>query len=447
MSELNPATLKESETVEFKEQFNDSALKSLAAFVNAKGGSVFVGVKDDATIVPIGITDKQQQNVVNITMDVLGIQPEVTLHTFKGNDFLQVKVKPQRPPVSVRGKYYQRIGNTTREATGDELKQLFLDGESWDAITVGRFSMDDIDLEVLKGFVRAARKENRLNAEYDEDQPEIVLERLGLIIDGQITNGAILLFGKTPQKYFPNAVIRIGRFRDETTVVSDAFISGNLFRQVEKAEEQIKSLIERRYDISEQSFARKDVWQYPLPSIREALLNALVHRSYFDMGVKIQIKVFDESLWIYNPGNLPGSLTVEDLKKPHSSHPRNPLIAHTFFRAGLIEEWGSGIQRMINALHEEGLPEPEFEEQGDGFVVILFAGSSPITEDYDLNERQEKIMVLADSMRGGFKISDISDEFKGITDRTLRRDLNELVELTLLGAKGEKRGRTYFLLK
>jgi len=445
MAKVDPTRLKESETVEFKERFNDSALKTLAAFANTKGGSLYVGVKDDATLLSEGITDKVQQDVVNKTMQVLGITPQVSLHKHEGNDFLEVKVKQQRPPVSVRGKYYHRVGNTTREVTGDDLKQLFLEGESWDAITNGRFSLEDIDLQEVLNFVNAAEKEERINVNYDKDSPEIVLERLGLLIDGKLTNAAIILFGHNPQKYFPNAVVRIGRFRDQATIVADRTVSGNLFKQVRESEEQIKSLISRRYEISDESFKRRDIWQYPLSAIREALLNALVHRNYFEMNVKIQIKVFDDMLWIYNPGKLPGSLRVEDLKKPHSSQPRNRLVAKTFFRAGLIEEWGTGIERMTATLKEQGLPEPEFEEQGDGFVAKLFADSSLDTRKVDLSDRQQKIILMAQSMKGGFKLSDIAARFEDVSNRTIRRDLNELVKLNILKATGEKRGREYSL--
>lgn len=227
MVELDPTTLKESETVEFKEQFNDPALKTLAAFVNTKGGSVYVGVKDDATLLSERITDKIQQDVVSKTMNILGVTPEVILHCYKGNDFLEVKVKRQRPPVSVRGKYYQRVGNTTREVTGDELKQLFLEGESWDAITDDRFNLDDIDHDEVRNFVQSTQREDRIPADFEKEDVEAILERLGLLVQGELTNASIILFGKNPQLYFPNAVVRIGRFRDEATIVADRTVSGN----------------------------------------------------------------------------------------------------------------------------------------------------------------------------------------------------------------------------
>src|SRR5699024_2272307 len=247
--------------------------------------------------------------------------------------------------------------------------------------------------------------------------------------------------------YFPNAVVRIGRFRDQATIIADRTVSGNLFKQVQQSEEQIKSLISRRYEISDESFNRRDVWQYPLSAIREALLNALVHRNYFEMNVKIQIKVFDDMLWLYNPGKLPGSLQVEDLKKPHSSHPRNRLIAKTFFRAGLIEEWGTGIERMIETLKEQGLPEPEFEEQGDGFVAKLYGKewtSEINTEVYEsLHDRQK---AAIDYIRDHGSINNSGyQELNDISRQTATRDLGDLTEKRITVQKGKGAGTHYQL--
>jgi ATP-dependent DNA helicase RecG len=359
---------------------------------------------------------------------------------------MEVKVNRRRPPVSVRGKYYQRVGNTTREVTGDELKRLFLKGESWGAITDERFSLEDINDEDVMDFLQSARREGRVPADFENDDIKEILRRLDLLRENKLTNAAILLFGKDPQKYFSNAVVKIGRFRDEATIVADRTVSGNLFHQVREAEEQIKSLINRRYEIPDDSFQRRDVWQYPLPAVREALLNALVHRNYFEMSVKIQVKVFDELLWIFNPGKLPSALTIADLKKAHSSYPRNKLIATTFYRVGLIEEWGSGIQRMINALKEENLAEPEFEEQGEGFVIKLFGQKTSITKlgfYEDLNSRQVRAMNY---LQDNETIDNATyRKLNDISKRTAARDLKALVEKEYLEQMGSGPGIYYQL--
>lgn len=446
MTTVDPAKLKESDVVELKETFNDGAMKTLSGFINARGGSLFVGVKDDSTIKIGGISDQAQQNIVNKIIQGLNVVSEVILHNKNGDEFLEIKVKAQRSPVSFRGKYYKRVGNTTQQVPDEELKALFLEGEAWDTQTHSEFSLDEIDRDTVQHFLELAKNSGRISAELNPDNLEQVLDQLGLRVDGSLRNAAIILFGKNPQKYFPNTVIRYARLKDEATIIADRTVSGNLFNQISEAEEQIKSFISLRYEITDESFQRKDVWQYPLSAIREALLNALVHRDYFQLSVKSQIKVFDDYLWIYNPGKLPGSLEINDLKKPHASVPRNQLLTSIFYRSGMIEELGSGIQRMMNALQDEKLPEPVFEEQGNGFVVKLYTDYLAYYSEeriFEFSDRQQHILEIAQD--GPFKMSDLTSEFSNVDARTLRRDLNDLVDADILNAKGEKRGRTYSL--
>lgn len=447
MTSIDPEKLKESEVVELKEKFNDSAMKTLSGFINAKGGALFVGVKDDSSLISGGITDQAQQDIVNKIIQGLNVVPEVILHNKDGEEFLEIKVNRQRPPVSFRGKYYKRVGNTTQQMPDEELKALFMEGEAWDTQTNNKFTLEDIDPGTIQYFLELAKDSGRISDELNTENLEQVLNQFGLRLDRNLTNAAILLFGKNPQAYFPNTVIRYARLKDEATIIADRTISGNLFNQVYGAEEQIKSFISLRYEITDESFQRKDVWQYPLPAIREALLNALVHRDYFQVGVKTQIKVFDDYLWIYNPGKLPGSLQIEDLKKPHASFPRNRLLTTIFYRAGLIEELGSGIKRITNAMKDTALPAPEFEEQGDGFVIKLFGDYQVITDEewqIELNNRQKKMIAFAQEKQI-FKMADLKDLFGEVDTRTLRRDVNELVEAGIFEAEGEKRGRMYSL--
>ncbi len=139
----------------------------------------------------------------------------------------------------------------------------------------------------------------------------------------------MILFGKDPQKYFTNALVRVTKFKDDVSI-SDRRISGNLFNQVVEAEEAIKNLIHVEYEIKDE-FARKDIWDYPLDAIREVLLNSIVHRDYFKFVVQTQIKISEDQIWFFNPGGLLGGLTIEELKKPHPSQTRNPLNSRYFF--------------------------------------------------------------------------------------------------------------------
>ena len=198
------------------------------------------------------------------------------------------------------------------------------------------------------------------------------------------TQKIIALIGKNPQKYFINALVRVGRFKDEITIIGDRRIEGNLFKQIEEAEEAIKNFINVRYEITGEQLTRKNVWDYPLEAIRETLLNSVIHRDYFKYNVQTQIKIFNDWIWFFNIGGLPEGITLEQLKTTHPSVARNPLIVHIFYLAGLIEEYGSGIGRIMGSLKEANLPGPEFKEEFAGFSLYM-------RKDYYIEERLKEM--------------------------------------------------------
>lgn len=441
---MNPSKLKESETVEFKESFKDDALKTLSAFANTSGGSLFIGVKDDNTLLGLKITDKVQQRIINQIEDVLGLQPAVIVHKGDSGEFLEVKVTKSNKPVDVRGRFYKRVGNTTREIDRDGLKSLLLRDVSWDSQLRDDVTFDDL-AHNLTFSISVLAYENIYGKPPEEFNDEEFLEHLGLIKDDSITNAALLLFGSNKSPKFPFAKIRIGRFKGESTIISDHTIGGNLINQLQESERIIKTLLHKRYNITGKSFKREEVWEYPLEAIREAILNALVHRSYHITNAHIEIKIYDDQILFYSPGTLPEGITIDQLSKAHPSIRRNPLLAETFFRAGYIEQFGSGTLRMRESLKAAGHPEPEFREEGNGFLVRFEAPTETMQiDESDLNDRQVKILDIA-RQKDSFKMSDITEVIDSVDERTLRRDINDLMEAGMLHAEGEKRGRVYFL--
>jgi ATP-dependent DNA helicase RecG len=143
--------------------------------------------------------------------------------------------------------------------------------------------------------------------------------------------------------------------------------------------------------------------EYPVPALREMLLNALVHRSY--MGSFIQIRVYDDKINIWNDGMLPEGISLESLKRSHSSKPRNLLIADVCFKGGLIDAWGRGTIRIIDTCKEAGLPEPEFTERDGGFLVTLFKDrfSEEELQKSRLNDRQIKAVLYVKEKRENYK--------------------------------------------
>jgi ATP-dependent DNA helicase RecG len=145
MAEINPKQLKETETAERKQSLNGRALKTLSAFANTKGGSLYIGIKDDARLISKSISDQAQQDIVNKVINHLNIIPEITLHTYKGNEFLEINIRKSTRPISYNGKYYRRSGNTTRELDEEGLRSFFLKNIAWDSQVDDRFSINEID--------------------------------------------------------------------------------------------------------------------------------------------------------------------------------------------------------------------------------------------------------------------------------------------------------------
>jgi len=199
----------------------------------------------------------------------------------------------------------------------------------------------------------------------------------------------------------------------------------NLFNQLERTVEAIKKHLSVRFEIK--GLQRQDIWDYPIEAIREAVINALIHKDYLSPA-EIQIKVYDDKIWMWNPGGLPKELSVEDLKREHSSYPKNPLIANVFYLAGFIELWGSGTKRIVDLCKEQGLPEPNYKEEQGGFSVWFY--KDIYTEEnlrkLGLNERQIKAVMY---VKEEGKITNKEyQKINKVSKATATRDLTNLIE-------------------
>ena len=200
----------------------------------------------------------------------------------------------------------------------------------------------------------------------------MLLEDFGLYREGKLAKAAVLLFGKKPQSLNSSAVVRCARFKGRDThkgAVDDQQIEGTLLVQVLESEKFVVRNIRHGWRMKD--FNRVEEPEYPLTAIREALRNAIVHRDY-SAPADTQVRIFDDRIEILNPGHLVKGLTVERIRRDHLSFRRNRLIDDAFYRARLIEKFGTGIGRMVDALTTAGLPEPEFEDDGISFTVRMW---------------------------------------------------------------------------
>ena len=233
-------------------------------------------------------------------------------------------------------------------------------------------------------------------------------------------NAAILFFGKEPDKHFPLYGVKIATFKgNEIQDITD--FRGNIFNTVEPVIEYISSKTPQRLFFDKATRYEKPL--VPKEVLREAVINALIHRDY-STSSSIFIKITEDEIEIKNPGMLPAPLEITSLYQPHESRPRNPLLAELANKAKMIEHWGSGTLRIISEMRKSGLADPVFSQERGYFTVTL-----PLRE-ISLNKRQEKILSHIKLSRNA-SLQELHKIVKG-SYRTLHRDLDELVNAGLL---------------
>jgi ATP-dependent DNA helicase RecG len=433
----------ESQTIEFKSSWRDEYIKIICGFANTNGGKLIIGIDDNGN--PIGVKNSKKllEDLPNKIRDILGIIPKIRLEKQKGKEVISIKVGHSYAPISYHGKFYIRSGSTTQKLKGTELTRFIISksGKGWDEYTEEKAIIEDINFETIEKFKQIAVK--RLPFVKDEKEPEKILQKLNLIQDGKLKRAAILLFGKNPKKYFTSAYIKVGKFHSDTNIISTDNVEGNLFEQVEKTIE----LLRTKYLISEIRFEgiyRKEDLEYPEEAIREAVVNAVIHRDY--IGPHTQLKIYPDKIILWNVGELPNNLKIEELKKNHSSYPKNELLADIFFKAGLIEAWGRGTIKITDECKKAGLPEPEFKEEFGGFSVYCY--KDIYTEEnlrkMGLNEKQIKT-VLYVKEKGKIANKEYQKEFS-VSRQTATRDLTELVNMGLFKLQGTGKRDTHYTL-
>lgn len=435
----------EQHNIEYKQSWHDDYLKWVCGFANAQGGVIFIGKDDNGTIVGIDDYKKLMDDIPNKIKNAIGIMVEVNLHEEAGKYFIEIITHPYSVPISLRGRYYFRSGSTKQELTGASLNEFLLkkSGKTWDDVIEPRASFDDIDPKTVNQFLKASENAGRLPENESLSLPEL-FEKLRLSENGQLKRSALILFGKDPAKFYPNTFVKIGRFgKDDADLTFQETEEGNLISLLQAILNQLnhKFLIKT---IEFEGMHRIEKGEYPVAAIREMLLNALVHRNY--MGAPIQIRVYDNKISIWNEGTLPDGLTLDALKRAHSSRPRNPIIADVCFKGGLIDAWGRGTIKIIDTCKQASLPEPKMKELDGGFIIMLFKDTISIENltKAGLNDRQIKA-VLYVKEKGRITNKEYQ-EINNTTERTASRDLSDLVEKQSIKSSGIKGAGAFYTL-
>ena len=437
----------EGKTLEFKRDLSSpvGVLRTVVAFANTAGGTLLLGVEDKSRRVSgVGDPLAVEERLANLISDRIAprLMPEIEILPWRRTHVLalQVHPSPSRPHYLVRkglaGGAYVRVGSTNRLADAELIQELgrFARGEAFDEQPMPGLDSEAIDFRAASESFAAVRK----MARRDLETLRLVTRHQGRKVP---TVGGMVLFGTDRERHFPDAWIQVGRFggTDKSRIVDRTEIHALPLQAVEEMIAFVQKHTLHGAQIG--ALRRKERWSLPPVAVREAVINAVVHTDYAQRGAPLRLSVFDDRLEVENPGLLPFGLTLEDL--PHGvSKLRNRVIGRVFHALGLIEQWGSGIQRMTAACREAGLPAPVFEELATRFRVTIatVATGPPLLDETD----QTILACLADGR--GWLTSEIAVEID-LTPRATRTRLARLVGRGLvreIGTGPQDPRRRYF---
>jgi len=450
---------RESETLEKKSSFAawKEIIISLSAFANKKGGKVIVGLDDQGNPTGLSIgkdTLEEMANKIKMHTDPI-LYPSINVKTFGPGEIVELEIpESDNKPVFAFEKAYVRVGKANQKLSATEIRDL-----------VKRYTLPDFDQRVLsQDFktldldVNAIHRLNETVFHFGKIPERRIIEKLMVLRKGKLTNAGYLCFAKK-NDLIPSAVIKGARFKGKTMVhfLDMKDFKGNLIVAVNEVLDFIQRHISMGVGIGAKP-ARDEKWDYPLEALREAVVNAIVHRDYTDPG-NIQIRIFDDRLEIWSPGLLPKELNIKSLLAENRSIPRNRGLAKIFHDIGFIEGWGTGFQRMVEGCAMNGNPKPELKEMTGAFVVKFARRPASEGKGGGINGGvnggmsggkdggiMEGIDRLAEYIRNtpGRNVTEITTALD-IPQRTIERWLKKLKEQGEIVFSGPRKSGGYFV--
>ena len=436
----------EGKTVEFKRDLSspNPFLRTVVAFANTAGGTILIGVENGTrrirgVVSPLTLEEK----AANLIADSVSPQllPDIEILRYGQRHVLAIRIYPSanRPhylgPEPATGAYV-RVGSTNRRADEALIAEMrrFSRSESFDEQPMPGLDSEAIDFRAAsESFAEFRRLRRR-----DLDTLRLCAVHQGRRVP---TVGGMLLFGSDRLAHFPDAWIQAGRFAgaDKTDIADQAELRMPLVDAIPAALAFVERHMASAVEIG--PVRRTARWTLPPVAVREALINAVAHADYSQRGAPLRVAIFEDRLEIENPGLLPFGITINDLPRGVSKL-RNRVIGRVLHELGLVEQWGSGAQRMIAACRNEGLAEPVWEEIGNRLRVTM---TTEQVGEIAIDSTDEAILGMVDT-RNGCGTSEIASAI-GLSPRATRNRLSRLVGRGLvveIGSGPQDPKRKYF---
>ena len=446
--------LKEGEglTVEFKEQCSSRIDKDIVAFSNTKGGIILIGVSDDGKIVGEKLTNKLKAQINDLARNcesaitikkVSQIDKIVAIEIEEGNE----------KPYSCSDGYFRRMDAVTQKMNQSEVRLIFREANniSFESLACKDIGLNDISLKKVRAFLKEAETSFKVS----KANLESFLTSLGLYQQKKINNAGALMVASEIKRFIPYSEIILLAFKgkDKRNIYDRKDVRDDLLTQLNDAVIFAKKHLNVRSEIRE--INRHDIYEMPLDALREALVNAIVHRDYSMSGTSIYVEIYDDRVMIVNPGGLPSGITKANFGK--ESIRRNLIIADLFHRMGKVERIGSGISKMRDLMREADLKEPIFESENFFRATFyrnprysLKQGAQRKTGQEDFGEIREKVREktrertrekIVQFLKDNPKATTVEiSDFAGISPKGVEWQIKKLKDKGLLKRVGPDKG-------
>lgn len=435
------------------------AMHTACAFLNTEGGWLIFGITPNSLkITGQQVTDNTQREIAQA---LSGLEPQVDVHVEyidipdnTDNSIIAIHFDGfmwGKAPYTYHGCPYYKVESITKEMSremfDERLRASKPDLFAWERQVSNIPQLNKLDEKLIRGVVRLGVECGRLPETALTEPIGTILNKWKIINEGKVLNAATALF-TTNTGLYTQFTMRLARFSgtDKNEFIDNQRVEGNIFVLLNEAMNFFRKHLNMNGKIV--GWLREEHLDIPAEALRETILNALCHRQYERYNLSISVGIYDDRIEIANPGKLPPELTPETILLPHDSHPYNPLIANVLYSTSYIENWGSGIRRIMETCQKYGVPVPEWK-QTDGFVVVTYRRASiqNCTKDCtkEITDRQNLIIDLL-SLSATITIPEIARK-TSISERTIKNEIKVLQELGIICRKGGRKTGHWEIIK
>lgn len=447
-------------TVEFKEKYKSKIDRDIVALSNSKGGVILLGVSDDGKVVGEKLSNAMKAEIQSLARNC---EPQINISktTHIGNMVVIEILEGEEKPYSCSSGFFRRLDAVTQKMSQREVRTIFRDTEalSFEDLVCKDICLSDISLKKVTAFL----KESKTSYQVNKSNLSSFLSSLNVSKKAKINNTGALMFASKVAQFVPYSEIILAAFKgkDKTYIYDRKDVRDDLLTQLKEAEMFLKKHLNIRTEIH--GMNREDIYEIPLDALREALVNAIIHRDYRMRGTSIYLEIYDDRVVVVNPGGLPSGITKANFGQ--ESVRRNLIIADLFHRMFQVERVGSGIEKMRNFMREAGLKKPVFEI--DTFFRVIFSRDPQYSlkksgqevdgkggqkkwvervgrkggQKIDLSKLGESQKRIIELMRGNVKISkkELSQQI-GINPNAIDKNIEALKKKGLLKRIGPAKG-------